>query len=515
MLIILPKGFNKRINKLLVNYNKNLQKSKDKIMYILSLVTCSDYDNQYTPTFNNTLHSKSLIKKIGKSDSKGFKTIIRFLIDNNFIKKIGNYSVGRFCSRYEIIQIEQGKTEFYKITDSYFINKCNKIAAKNLEFVREVTSKIRTNIEDLVLPLEIRERYNLPTEFFHQKGVTKFCSYNNITEKLYSSGRVFNAITGMKREFRHCFVHKDGSNLTEIDISAAQYYFISVDMNENGFTDIKLNNDLKEGIFYENLMKEIHYTNSRDDFKVELQKSYFNINKSKRSHYIDVAIAKLYPNLKNYIELLDSLPKESSFPFKTIGAYAQRLESDTIVNTIGYDLIDKGIWFVTIHDAILVKEQDVNSAINILETRLESYCSKNTKNYKDIKKDFKIIDKYIDQKVRITNTFIEVGNLGSIKNFKTHCIKILTYLESNKIEITEESLAKYSNAPLTVVKKVYKDYKPNQNNIVSDFNFIKIKEYYDIFPIDKKPSIRNIMSKVGLSSNTVQKYLKLINETNV
>lgn len=504
MLITIPKGFNQKIDEMLVNYD-NLLNSKDKIMYVLSLITQNE--------FKNTLHSKSIIKRVGDSKRKGFKTIITFLIENNLIWKSKNYFNGKFCTEYTIIQLEKGLTETYKINDAYFINKCKKHLAKKLNFLRPETLRIRQNIEDLVLPLEIRQKYKLPNEFFHQKGVVEFCSYNNITEHCNNSGRVFNAISGMKSDLRHCFVHRDGSNLAEIDISSAQYYFISVDMMNYGLTDSNLNNDLQKGEFYKILMDELQYTGTRDEFKVYLQSNYFNIEKFKRSNEIDNVISSLYPNMKLYIEIFDSSPNNK---FKTIGTYAQRLESDVMIERICNNLIQEDIFVVSIHDALLIKEQDIDKVKTIMQNILEPHCNFKIKKYKELKKNFKSIKQYLNQQVPIYNTFVEVGDLGSIKNFKTHCRKIANYLQTNNIEVTEENLLKYSKAPLVVVKKIFKEFKPNNNVVTSDKNFIKVMDVYNYLILqNEKITAVKIVEMTKLNRLTATKYLKLIIERNV
>lgn len=521
MTLTVPKGFNQRINETLVNYS-NLLNSKDKIMYILSLITCSDFDkeSENTPTFKNTLYSKSIIKRVGKSKSKGFKTIIDFLVKENFIEKSKNHYNGKFCREYTIIQLENGLTETYNVTDSYFINRGRKVLAKKLNYIRPETEAIRENITQLELPIEIRQKYNLPTKFFHQKDVTEFCSYNNITEHITEgrSGRVFNAISGMKKDLRHCFVHSDGSNLSEIDITSAQYYFISVDMMANEFTDLNLNNDLAEGKFYENLMSELKYKGTRDEFKVYLQSNYFNINVKEhgRNEKIDLAITNLYPNMKNYINMLDSLD-EFDFKYKTIGTYAQRLESNMMIEFICNDLIQNDLFVVSIHDALLVKEQDVEKVKTIMQNHLEPHCNMKTVNFKDLQLNHDSIEKYINRQVPTYKTFIEVGELGSIRNFKSHCKRMITYLETNNIEVNETNLLKYSKAPVTVVKKVLKEIKPNQNQLKVDQNFMKVHEAYNLLLLRdvKKITAAEIINMTELNKRTVAKYLKQILDSNV
>lgn len=179
------------------------------------------------------------------------------------------------------------------------------------------------------------------------------------------TNRVFSNITNLKSEFRK-YLRLDGEQLYSIDIACSQasllvsFYDPAVPEHmeeKRKFVDIIRNDDL-----YSNLAAVGGI--ARKQAKVEAFKIFFGQNFIQKGPLCE-AFKKEFPLLTKEIA------KRKFRNYKNCARLLQQMESHIVIEKTAYELTQKKIKFLTIHDSICVKKEDIPIARECLERHFE------------------------------------------------------------------------------------------------------------------------------------------------
>lgn len=240
---------------------------------------------------------------------------IQFLIDRGFIERRESYSyVGsnRFTKHYRLLKHQ------------------------NL-------TKVNIEVPDQ----NDRKRWFINT----QKSLKLLgCNSTNIKRDGYS-GRL-----------HHPYVKTYKRTLLEyyaIDASACHIVLLNRLMNQESIIDPELNHALKNGLFYESLISDYKTWRTRDEVKDSVQPI---INGKRPTN----GLFKKYPVFANWLAHLKYSNKELS---RTL----QFEESKVFIDGILCDLGDRLDFILTIHDSIIVREQEIQKAMDFLNENYSDF----------------------------------------------------------------------------------------------------------------------------------------------
>lgn len=173
------------------------------------------------------------------------------------------------------------------------------------------------------------------------------------------SGRVYSSVTNMPSALRQ-YLHIDGDYLKEYDVSCAQPLIL----NHIVDTDYLYEKHTREATFYSSLKDELESRNIKvsNNFKVTLfSKIFFGTHKRKSKE--EKVFEELYPTTHFSIRYLKHVKG-----YKSLSEILQKREAYIIFQEVIKKLLSLNITdFVTVHDAILVKESDYKTTIKVME----------------------------------------------------------------------------------------------------------------------------------------------------
>jgi len=202
------------------------------------------------------------------------------------------------------------------------------------------------------------------------------------------TGRAYNTITNLPKDYRKKLRHKDGSKLSSVDLRQASPLFLMLEYcKETGdltYLNHFLINDwykLISGYAYKFGFEELSdlYEDDRTEFKKKILKdAFFTPDYNQESLQI---IKAVYPA---FAEWLDNQKQKDK---NTLVHLGQNKESGIFV--YDFSKLFKGFW-ASIHDEILCKKRDTEKVINTLSQVItEKY---NFIQINQIKKQFKVSD---------------------------------------------------------------------------------------------------------------------------
>jgi hypothetical protein len=362
-------------NNIIVRHRSNYQKGKNSYKYKLQENYINEYykkliitdntlashliNNDKVDTSNKLLsyifeNMKELNIDATKSVNKLTKKINEKLIINNNTISPSSY-VGQLspevCSepilpnkKHDICHISEGLNNI-----THYLSELDDIELSQRNHIIEVINSWYINIRMLS-----------EQDYFMTKSST--------------SGRIFNNITSLPSELRAClYFNNNNDEITELDIANSQPFLFNILIDDNfyferdifgdNYTDVHQYKQLtSNGKLYDHLIDKWNIKMGRKTFKQDFfAKIFFCKLQSNYRYNLSKKFAEDFPNVFALIVKL----KEGNY--KNLAIQLQKKEADIIIYKIGKRLMDLGIWFVTIHDSILCKKQDLTTCQQIFE----------------------------------------------------------------------------------------------------------------------------------------------------
>lgn len=434
---------------------------QDKYLYFLSLISLSS-----NPKY---LSSKYLRSSLGKNGNFTHKTIITNLIEAGILQMNSSYTVGK-------------SSKSFKLSKQYLCKELIEYTIINKKIINKI--KVHQDEQFKLLPAYIKQmQTNLSELQFNGTSI----EVGHINKSHY--GRITNFITKSKRIERDKLLHKSGQRLVEMDLSASQPYFLGLMVAKSLFLyslDEVMPDDLRlyfellaKGEFYEFFANKLNINLLDKDIKDNFKKSFFKqylfnnqwkvINNTK----IGKIFIEYFPTihnfvLKNFIDTTD-----------TLASALQNYEANLIVGTLYKGLTDAHIWAVTLHDAIIVLENNYNEVLDIFNKLIAMHIS-----------PVKIKTSIISNKEFCTPITENIDKDNNSTTAATSTNNVATFeLESQESET------------MGVQNKKEQIYDTNRNIID------KLFDNWD-FTTNGKITIRKIAELTGISKKTIQKHWK-------
>lgn len=316
---------------------------KDKHLYFIDTLIRHKADKKA-----KYLSSERLKKTFG---DRQYLEIINYFIKNGIIERSKCYQDGGYpYFKYKLL-IGTIKLVDYEITSVGLLNTIQYFHNTNYNNLNPVEKQVLENIQKLQLPSAIK------------------------TPKLYMSkskktGRLFHTLTSLPRKYRQYLRHIDGYELLELDGKGAQLVMLS---NEYPY-DEAFNDAVYSGEIYKIIADEMGVDISTQDAKDKFKKQFFNtviFNQNPsvvaNSKY-GVAFGKLFPIIYHYlIEFDPSVSKARGL---------QQQESELFIGNITRDLVNKKLFVVPIHDAVVICKKDMDAAMKIINDNCYGYLGR-------------------------------------------------------------------------------------------------------------------------------------------
>ena len=451
--------------------------NKDSLLYFTHLIIKRNTNKSIY------LCSQALKRTFG---DRQYTLLRKKLVELGIIEFFSNYRDGGYpfftykillpCSKKELID--------YEITNSKLIQRIEFIIENNYEKLQPHIKQVLNNLEKLVITSELLAE--LKKDGVQLDDEIIFTNNNKFKARINQSrsGRVHHTLTNLNKKHRTKLTSKLG-NLVEIDAKNAQLIFLSQLCKD----DTAFNKDVFGGVFYDKLSNKMDVDISankevKDDFK----RGFFNTilcNENKavvaNSKYTS-AFKSLYPIMYNFL-----------IGFNINGTKAstlQKLESEFFITNITKDIVEKGLYVIPVHDALIVLDEDVDAVKSIIDghsiaffnklisTSIINYtfCStpydsalliKEENEYKVIKKknNNKCIYSANDQGVEQNKNMIR--NQNTIEKIALALIK----LKEEGLKLTTRNIQAKSGVSTASVNKHYK-------TILADLNYKENKEVF-------------------------------------
>ncbi|MEC4050082.1 hypothetical protein OX284_011625 [Flavobacterium sp. SUN046] len=306
---------------------------KDKYFYFIDTLIKHRVDKKA-----KYFSSKNFKKTFGDNT---YKAMVNYFIAKGIIERFYNYQGGKFgYYKYKLL-ISAKNLINYQITSQSFIKTIDYFNNTNYQSLLDFEKQVLHNIEQLQLSSE----FDIPRLYM---------------SKSKNTGRLFHTITNMPKIQRHNLKHVDDFRLVEIDAKNAQLVMLSHLFND----DEVFNDAVYSGKFYEILASEMGIDISDDNKRGEFKRKFFNsilFNENTlvvaNSKY-GVAFKKLFP--KTFHHLIEMQVDKSR------ATELQRTESNLFINNITKDLVESGYFVIPIHDAFIIKHEDIDKVQKII-----------------------------------------------------------------------------------------------------------------------------------------------------
>lgn len=321
------------------------------------------------------------------TNSTSLKNAFSYLKDNGLIICDNDYS------------LERGKALGYKFNDKFLsklecvvINKktiSGKIISNKNERNNSVTEKLKPSKDYFIknFKINVEEALNYLNDWYEieinspSDSIKIINKYNNhyMTIMSISDGdlffkrnktnnRVDTNLTSLKSELKQFILNDD--ELYQIDIVNSQPFMLSLYLKSFGDNEEirKYSEWTKGGTFYENI--ELSYYNKTGKIltRKEIKNLMFCIYYSKNNSYKkEKEIFKsIFPYIYSIIE------KEKEIKHNQFAIKMQLLESEICIDIISMILDTENIRYFTIHDAWVVRKEDINRVSNIINEEFQN-----------------------------------------------------------------------------------------------------------------------------------------------
>lgn len=304
--------------------------------------------------------------------------------------------------------IEGVRCAGYRLTKHWLSDRCQRVKpvcpymirnlAKMREQFAEEQRKRRLPIHDrlnevqhryLTIDADYAERIleTLPRHcMLCQSYLVKNLSKRRLTNSVGSTGRYFNALTGLKRDLRYA-CRFDDSIMDSVDISCCQPALLAMLLNRKippavlrGVATYKVSlpsaSDTSLVRFSDSCADGSLYSVVADSCGLSVPdvKSRFLVDfLAPKSFYPSVvrdAVERLFPSVGAYVRDLHSLDFERKKRGSLI-CLLQRLESWLVVETIAPRILER-CPALTLHDAVFAKASDIETVKEVFSETLES-----------------------------------------------------------------------------------------------------------------------------------------------
>ena len=420
---------------------------KDKHLYFIDTLIRHKADKKA-----KYLSSKNLKRTFG---DRVYKSIINYFVEKSIVECSKCYQDGGYpYFKYKLL-IGTTKLVEYEITSVGLLNTIQYFHNTNYNNLNPVEKQVLENIQQLQLPTAIK------------------------TPKLYMSkskntGRLFHTLTSLPRKHRQYLRHANGHELLELDGKGAQLVMLS---NEYPY-DEAFNDAVYSGEIYKIIADEMGVDISTQDARDKFKKQFFNtviFNQNPsvvaNSKY-GSAFGKLFPIMYHYLIEVD--------PNVSKARGLQQQESQLFIGNITRDLVNKKLFVVPIHDAVVIHKKDMDAAMKIIND----------------------------------NCF---GFLGRLMTFssKEFCPtpypNCTTYINIYNREAEAAGERRENNSRGVYVVQPPKGVGQNKNTqLQADKIEVITKAIKQLMADNQKITIRNIQELSGVAKATVEKHYKLI-----
>ena len=226
------------------------------------------------------------------------------------------------------------------------------------QFIKELTFPPADSLNSIINEINSRPGLNDLGKQLKIKSLTKYYKRTNgeLPDVHRTNGRrVFSPLTSLPKNIRKNVTRK-GETLVEIDAKNSQPLLLVNELIKNGCkVELELIDLVTRGDFY-SLFRINGKT--RDEIKPEVFSFMFNKQVNKRSRIFKTLQTK-------YPVFVDGLIKYSK-TFDSLAGELQQIESNIWIDGISRSLMDAGIKNCTIHDSVVIDQQDVAKAYRIV-----------------------------------------------------------------------------------------------------------------------------------------------------
>lgn len=415
---------------------------KDKHLYFIDTLIRNKADRK--PKY---LSSQLLKKTFG---DRTYKTIIDYFLEKGLIERHLNCQDGGFRYYTYKLLVKTNKLIKYDLTSTGLIKTINYFNNTNFNSLNETEKQVLENIQQLQLPSAI-ERPKL------------------YMSKSKNTGRLFHTLTSLPKKQRMYLRHIDGHKLMEFDGKGAQLVMLS-----NMFSDDEAFNDaVYSGNIYQIIADNMGVDISSEQAKDKFKKQFFStviFNEDKRvisnSKY-GIAFKNLFPLTYEFLMSFDGIRSKAS--------ELQLQESRLFINNITRDLVNKGLFVIPIHDALVIFEKDTDSVMKIVNDncfsflgRLMQFSSKKfcPTPYDNCTTYINIYNKEEDTEDRQhTGVYVVQNNKGVVQNknimVRDEKIEVITQaiksLLNDNQKVTVRKIQALSGVAIKTVGKYYKN----------------------------------------------------------
>lgn len=305
------------------------------------------------------IHAVDIKKILGGN----YKNYLRYMVRNNLIKVNESYRTGEFTKRYKIsaIKLEEINTMLETLCYAETVqDDLNDVYRYVIDFSKRIT----INYAEAINYANTPGIFNKAKRPEHAKEMLIYAINSirnrNFFAKVDTRGRLYTNIISIKREVRREHIRLDGERLYEVDISNSQCYFLHLWMKKMNVVDEVFADDVINGTIYTKIMEYFGY--SKKEAKTKVYIFIFG-----RNYKIDAFFKVNYPKACKF---LNSMKKEFK-SYKEVSHVLQKDEADFMFGVVAPILIEKGIEFTTIHDAVLVKQKHHSETSDILNRELK------------------------------------------------------------------------------------------------------------------------------------------------
>lgn len=338
------------------------QPNKDSLLYFTHLILKRNTNKRIY------LSSQALKKTFG---DRNYTSLRNQLVEMGIINVLSNYreSSWEFLTYKILLPSSKKECIDYEIIDTKLIKRIEYIIENNYEKLSPHIKQVLDNLDKLLITPELL--HALKKDSIQLEDEINFTNNNEFKARINqsASGRVHHTLTNLNKTYRTKLTCTLG-NLVEIDAKNAQLIFLSqLCPNDQVF-----NTDVFGGVFYDELSKKMGTDISIKTNKDKFKQQFFNTilcNENKAvvaNNKFTSAFKSLYPIMFDYlIQLNQDITKA-----KTL----QLLESDFFITNILKDIVEKKLFVIPIHDAIIVLENDANLVKSIIDSHSIAFFNK-------------------------------------------------------------------------------------------------------------------------------------------
>lgn len=462
-----------------IKVNSAIQKKK--IDYILSIIHINQYVDRSIKDGWVPINMDTLISVIGKDAT----SIMRHLIKENYITTDNIYKLGR--SRKYKINYDLVPKKGIKSYDNPYYNKLCKLLS-NIKKGDKITNYIieQTNLmfHSGVVKFDDEDKVRSVVSKFRDESWDKYYSQTILIDKITSGdltinvdshgNRIYANYSNLSKDVRN-HLQIDGEYTSYIDIKNSQFQFLALEINKK-YPNIIKNDDVKlfyelvhTGGLYKYFDKELGTCNVPLPKPKKEEKYYkwktlalnwlyaenYQCRSSKKIYGIEFIFKNRFPTIYNIINKIKDSKKGKGGSLLSIKM--QSMES-SIIKSIQYNLLLRGINCISIHDSIYV-------------SRSNKYILK------------EVIDDLLSY------GFMEVGI--HIEDSKIE-VKEKKYNNNNFIGIRERLIQSYSGHSNLEKTNIYTQKDKNESNLIKNEKKYDDKlKNYDSYILEMRKLLQN------------------------